>query len=142
MVSRFTAWTTHLAYRFDAEMEMKKLHMGTMSYGWDSMDEVAHQLVTAFGGQQAPGQYYLDSQHSWLSIADNMNTEHIRRQSSVSGTAKASKGRRDISARLRDAVMALATCHNVSTAAWLFERLAKLCAILVRSPRSRTTTGR
>ena len=36
---------------------MKKLHMGTMSYGWDSMDEVAHQLTTAFGGEQAPGEH-------------------------------------------------------------------------------------
>lgn len=32
------------------EMEMRKLHMGTMSYGADSMDEVAHQLALAFGG--------------------------------------------------------------------------------------------
>ena len=32
-----------------AEMELKKLHMGTMSYGADSMDEVAHQLALAFG---------------------------------------------------------------------------------------------
>jgi phospholipid-translocating ATPase len=31
------------------EMEMKKLHMGTVSYGFDSMDEVAHQLAVAFG---------------------------------------------------------------------------------------------
>lgn len=31
------------------EMEMRKLHMGTMSYGYDSMDEVAHQLAIAFG---------------------------------------------------------------------------------------------
>lgn len=31
------------------EMEMKKLHMGTVSYGHDSMDEVAHQLAMAFG---------------------------------------------------------------------------------------------
>ncbi|KAF9804678.1 hypothetical protein IEO21_09292 [Rhodonia placenta] len=31
------------------EMEMKKLHMGTVSYGFDSMDEVAHQLAMAFG---------------------------------------------------------------------------------------------
>jgi len=30
-------------------MEMKKLHMGTMSFGSDTMDEVAHQLSTAFG---------------------------------------------------------------------------------------------
>jgi phospholipid-translocating ATPase len=31
------------------EMEMKKLHMGTMSFGHDTMDEVSHQLSTAFG---------------------------------------------------------------------------------------------
>jgi len=31
-------------------MVMKKLHLGTMSYGQDSFDEVAHQLSTAFGG--------------------------------------------------------------------------------------------
>lgn len=32
-------------------MEMKKLHMGTMSFGYDTMDEVAHQLSTAFGAE-------------------------------------------------------------------------------------------
>jgi hypothetical protein len=30
-------------------MEMKKLHLGTMSFGYDTMDEVIHQLNTAFG---------------------------------------------------------------------------------------------
>ena len=30
-------------------MEMRKLHMGTVSYGFESMDEVAHQLHVAFG---------------------------------------------------------------------------------------------
>lgn len=34
-------------------MEMKKLHMGTISYGYDSMDEVAHQLAMAFGAEQS-----------------------------------------------------------------------------------------
>lgn len=33
----------------DVEMELKKLHLGTMSYGFDSMDEVSHQLALAFG---------------------------------------------------------------------------------------------
>jgi phospholipid-translocating ATPase len=37
------------------EMEMKKLHMGTMSYGFDSMDEVAHQLALAFGASGEGG---------------------------------------------------------------------------------------
>ena len=33
-------------------MEMKKLHMGTMSFGSDTMDEVVHQLNTAFGADR------------------------------------------------------------------------------------------
>ena len=32
---------------------MRKLHMGTMSYGADAMDEVAHQLALAFGAEQS-----------------------------------------------------------------------------------------
>lgn len=32
---------------------MRKLHMGTMSYGADAMDEVAHQLAVAFGADQS-----------------------------------------------------------------------------------------
>jgi phospholipid-translocating ATPase len=31
------------------EMEMKRLHMGTMAFGADTMDEVAYQLAAAFG---------------------------------------------------------------------------------------------
>ncbi|EDR01002.1 aminophospholipid-transporting P-type ATPase [Laccaria bicolor S238N-H82] len=61
------------------EMEMKKLHMGTMSYGSDSMDEVAHQ------------------------------------QGSLStGAQMATRGRRDMSSRVRDVVLSLALCHNVT----------------------------
>ena len=40
-----------------SEMEMKKLHMGTMSFGSDTMDEVVHQLNTAFGVDGEPGRY-------------------------------------------------------------------------------------
>ncbi len=39
----------------EKEMEMRKLHMGTMSYGTDSMDEVAHQLALAFGASSENG---------------------------------------------------------------------------------------
>ena len=99
----------------NTEMEMKKLHMGTMSYGWDSMDEVAHQLVSAFGGEQALGVLGTVSFADFPTlIGIPLLKEHVRRQSSLSGAGMASKGRRDISSRLRDAVLALATCHNVS----------------------------
>lgn len=45
-----------MAYKMFLEMEMKKLHMGTMSYGSDSMDEVAHQLAVAFGSSGEHGE--------------------------------------------------------------------------------------
>ncbi|WVQ93981.1 hypothetical protein IAU59_001059 [Kwoniella sp. CBS 9459] len=73
------------------EMELKKLHMGTLVFGWDSMDEVAHLLSTALQEQDGAME---------------------RRKSSMS--AVPGRGRRDMSSRVRDAVMALATCHNVT----------------------------
>jgi phospholipid-translocating ATPase len=39
-------------------MELKKLHLGTMSYAVDSMDEVAHQLATALGVPTPAGQEF------------------------------------------------------------------------------------
>lgn len=33
-------------------MELKKLHMGTMSYSLDTMDEIMTHLATAFGQQE------------------------------------------------------------------------------------------
>ncbi|GAA5829685.1 hypothetical protein JCM5353_005198 [Sporobolomyces roseus] len=72
------------------EMEMKKLHLGTMSYGVDSMDEVAHQLATALGEKPAQGGL-------------------------TTGVAIASsRGRRDMSSRVKDIVLALGLCHNVT----------------------------
>ncbi|KAF8591735.1 phospholipid-translocating P-type ATPase [Ramaria rubella] len=73
------------------EMEMKKLHMGTMSYGFDSMDEVAHQLAMAFGA-----------------AAEQMSSK------TPTGIQIATRGRRDMSSRVRDVVLSLALCHNVT----------------------------
>lgn len=44
-------------------MEMKKLHMGTVAYAHDSMDEVAHQLAMAFGGTIDQGRYHILFSH-------------------------------------------------------------------------------
>jgi hypothetical protein len=54
---------------------MKKLHMGTVSYGFDSMDEVSHQLAVAFGSVDKGNvssshvllltNFYFSSQKSW-----------------------------------------------------------------------------
>lgn len=78
-------------------MEMKKLHVGTMSNGFDSMDEIAHQLTLAFG---AP--------------------EHQRQGSVATGAQLATRGRRDISLRVRDVVLSLALCHNVRQGSLFF----------------------
>ncbi|KAG8683682.1 putative aminophospholipid-translocase, partial [Ceratobasidium sp. 395] len=76
------------------EMEMRKLHMGTISYGADAMDEVAHQLVVSFGSEHPGG---------------------MKRQASLAtGAQLASRGKRDMSSRVRDVVLALALCHNVT----------------------------
>ena len=34
-------------------MELKKLHMGTMSYSLDTMDEIMSHLATAFAENEA-----------------------------------------------------------------------------------------
>ncbi|MBW0472907.1 hypothetical protein O181_012622 [Austropuccinia psidii MF-1] len=78
------------------EMELKKLHMGTMAYGTDSMDEVALQLATALG-EGAPGQLN-STQNSGL----------------PTGAVLATRGRRDMSSRVKDVILALALCHNVT----------------------------
>ncbi|KAL1943316.1 hypothetical protein VTO73DRAFT_4391 [Trametes versicolor] len=76
------------------EMEMKKLHMGTVSYGFESMDEVAHQLAVAFASS---------SEHA-----------HGRQNSLQTGVQLATRGRRDMSSRVHDVVLSLALCHNVT----------------------------
>jgi len=67
--------------------------MGTMSYGSDSMDEIAHQLAVAFGS----------------------TGEHHRQGSIATGAQLAARGRRDMSSRVKDVVLSLALCHNVSS---------------------------
>lgn len=85
-------------------MEMKKLHMGTVSYGFESMDEVAHQLALAFGASDSGG--------------------HGRKQSLATGVQLATRGRRDMSSRVHDVVLSLALCHNVRYLLTFISRLS------------------
>jgi phospholipid-translocating ATPase len=62
-------------------MELKKLHVGTVSYGTDSLEDVTHIL----GGE-----------------------------SKLAQPSSNQRGRREISNRVKDAVFALAVCHNVT----------------------------
>jgi phospholipid-translocating ATPase len=71
-------------------MELKKLHMGTVVFAYDSMDEVAALLAA--------------EQDDKVALAEG------RTPASAGGM----RSRRDMGSRVRDAVLALATCHNVS----------------------------
>jgi phospholipid-translocating ATPase len=72
-------------------MELKKLHMGTLVFGFDSMDEVA-TIVASTLVEETTGR---------------------RQNSLMAGGAFPARNRRDMNGRVRDAVLALATCHNV-----------------------------
>ncbi|KAI0424795.1 phospholipid-translocating P-type ATPase [Xylaria sp. FL1042] len=78
------------------EMEMKKIHVGTVSYANEAMDEVASYVRQGFGIK--PG-----SQLVTPSSTHNVATG-----------AMATRTRREIGSRVRDVVLALALCHNVT----------------------------
>ncbi|BGP10081.1 Putative aminophospholipid-translocase [Rhodotorula toruloides] len=69
--------------------ELKKLHLGTMSYGVDLVDEVAHQLATALGESKTNAGPQL-----------------------ATGVTLATRGRRDLSSKVKDVALALGLCHN------------------------------
>lgn len=98
------------------EMELKKLHMGTMSYGWDSMDEVAAQLGNAIDG--SVGIQLTENRTVPISPTSGKSSSAAAGPSSAnfvtSGAMLAGRGRRDMSSRVRDVVLALALCHNVT----------------------------
>lgn len=75
------------------EMELKKLHMGTMSYGMDTMDEIISHLDNAYESRNKKGG----------------NTAMSNAPTAISG-----RSRRDITGRIKDIVQALALCHNVT----------------------------
>ncbi|KAJ2904010.1 uncharacterized protein MKZ38_008942 [Zalerion maritima] len=82
------------------EMEMRKIHVGTVSYANDAMDEVASYVRQAFSpppGAAKPASLMMPS-------------TAFAAPSSVGGT----RTRREIGSRVRDVVLALALCHNVT----------------------------
>ena len=89
------------------EMELKKLHLGTMSYGWDAMDEVASQLAQAVAqmqSQKAEAEGALSP-----SASKGLVNPFL-----AGGGVMGGRGRRDMSSRVRDVALALALCHNVT----------------------------
>ncbi|TFB04454.1 putative phospholipid-transporting ATPase NEO1 [Trichoderma ghanense] len=84
------------------DMEMKKIHVGTVSYANEAMDEVSSYVRQAFHVQPTTD----PSSHGAL----------VTPSSAMSNTVNvgATRTRREIGSRVRDVVLALALCHNVT----------------------------
>ncbi|KAJ5669345.1 hypothetical protein N7462_010415 [Penicillium macrosclerotiorum] len=76
------------------EMELKKIHVGTVSYANEAMDEVSSFIRQGFAG------------NSLTTPSTVFGTQ--------SGQAAAPRTRREIGSRVRDIILALALCHNVT----------------------------
>ncbi|KHJ31421.1 putative phospholipid-translocating p-type atpase [Erysiphe necator] len=78
------------------EMEMKKVHVGTVSYANEAMDEISSYIRQGF------------------SVESNKPYKLITPSSTfTTSTSNTSRSRRNIGSRVRDVVLALALCHNV-----------------------------
>lgn len=73
------------------EMELRKVHVGTVSYSGDAMEEVASHVRQAFSGQTL-----------------------FNPSAATQMMSSATRTRREIGLRARDLVIALALCHNVT----------------------------
>ncbi|XP_059751067.1 probable phospholipid-transporting ATPase IIB isoform X8 [Balaenoptera ricei] len=79
------------------EMVFKRLHLGTVSYGTDTMDEIQNHLVNSYSQTQ-----------SQASGSNASSAPPRKAQSS------APKVRKSVSSRVHEAVKAVALCHNVT----------------------------
>lgn len=87
------------------EMEMKKIHVGTVSYANEAMDEVVSYVRQGFHIQPTvnpASQKALITPSSTFATTANVGTTRTRRE---------------IGSRVRDVVLALALCHNVTPTA-------------------------
>ncbi|XP_022264352.1 probable phospholipid-transporting ATPase IIB isoform X3 [Canis lupus baileyi] len=80
------------------EMVFKRLHLGTVSYGADTMDEIQNHLRNPYSQQ-------MQSQAS-----GNNTSSTLPRKAQSS----APKVRKSVSSRVHEAVKAIALCHNVT----------------------------
>jgi phospholipid-translocating ATPase len=84
------------------DMEMKKIHVGTVSYANEAMDEVAAYVRQGFFVQPT-----VDPMSRKILITPSSTY-------SAPANAGATRTRREIGSRVRDVVLALALCHNVT----------------------------
>jgi phospholipid-translocating ATPase len=81
------------------EMEMKKIHIGTVSYANEAMDEVASYIRQGFS---IPASHDINQPPVLITPSSN------------AAPGVSTRTRREIGSRVRDVVMALALCHNVT----------------------------
>lgn len=79
------------------EMEMKKIHVGTVSYANEAMDEVASYVRQSFSPQAGESPSLVAPSSAY-----------------TAPLTSATRTRREIGSRVRDVVLALALCHNVT----------------------------
>ncbi|XP_070368919.1 probable phospholipid-transporting ATPase IIB isoform X5 [Equus asinus] len=79
------------------EMIFKRLHLGTVSYGTDTMDEIQSHVMNSY------------SQMYSQASGNNANSTPPRKAQS-----SAPKVRKSVSSRVHEAVKAIALCHNVT----------------------------
>ncbi|TIA93573.1 hypothetical protein E3P99_00049 [Wallemia hederae] len=89
------------------EMIMRRLHMGTMSFSNDSMDEVRYQLAAWYGAAD-------EEDSGSCSLLNSSDKTQGKAPTLVTGVQLAGRGRRDMSSRVKDVVLGLALCHNVT----------------------------
>ncbi|TMS18111.1 putative phospholipid-transporting ATPase IIB [Larimichthys crocea] len=80
------------------EMVFKRLHLGTVSYGTDTMDEIQSHIIQSYA--QVPSQ---PSNGSTSGATPSRKTQ-----------TSAPKVRKSVSSRIHEAVKAIALCHNVT----------------------------
>ena len=84
------------------EMDLKKIHVGTVSYANEAMDEVRSYIRQGFSTNTS-----LDALQSTALVTPS--SMHL-----AGTTGTATRTRREIGSRVRDLVLALALCHNVT----------------------------
>ncbi|PWW77289.1 phospholipid-translocating P-type ATPase [Tuber magnatum] len=79
------------------DMELKKIHVGTVSYAGEAMDEVADYIRLGFSAG-----------------GGNATSGGVQASPAIHSNAATTRTRREIGSRVRDVVLALALCHNVT----------------------------
>ncbi|KAI5803993.1 P-type ATPase-like protein [Peziza echinospora] len=86
------------------DMELKKVHVGTVSYAGEAMDEVAEYVRQGFSN--AHGATSSDAFEQAALVTPASTTKQTN--------TAATRTRREIGSRVRDVVLALSLCHNVT----------------------------